>query len=288
MEEVTKTIYYAGINKEKITREPVKTSCRAAREERGAFFRHQESPSQVKTSCRAAREDREERGELFLHQGIFRRIKGKRLPVYKLNRTLPFPGGRLRIYFSLFGEEDVKIRKRRPERSLKKLYRLLEEGISCVNREGFCEEVLVSEELRKILNMEKKEIPLPLWAVCLKEKAPFHRVSLLLPREGGGISTEKALELLKPYLSKINFISMLNEENEETRYLEDYFYEEYGLLAVYGKPPEKNTVWLDLSEEEEAFSENYLREKNVRSVNRAETLKFLDTTVKNGYNTKVN
>ena len=54
------------------------------------------------------------------------------------------------------------------------------------------------------------------------------------------------------------------------------------------KKPEPGMVWLDLREEETLEGMGKSVGFKEKSVNRSQTWNFLDTAVKNGYNTEVN
>ena len=69
--------------------------------------------------------------------------------------------------------------------------------------------------------------------------------------------------------------------------------EEYGIIMTKAERATADLPWLDLRDEKEESggpkaSNGSSGENGLRHINYRETLKFLDTAVKNGYNTKVN
>lgn len=112
--------------------------------------------------------------------------------------------------------------------------------------------------------------PMPLLEAMLYEKKGFHSLDIVLPPESRTGVMDTLIHLLNPYLARINTISVVGEEEGLFAELEDYFYGEYGIVVNRAKRAGKNGFILNLWSGAE------------------ETLKFLDTMVKNGYNTKVN
>ena len=113
------------------------------------------------------------------------------------------------------------------------------------------------------------------------------------------------------YLPRINHFTLIGEETEEWRAFGEYIYEEYGIPAAYMRQMEGRgaksgrTVVLDARKDyrvpysaipEGAFYVDLwsVEEKRVqmakmrRDVRYVSVVKFLDTIVKNGYNTIVN
>ena len=64
-------------------------------------------------------------------------------------------------------------------------------------------------------------------------------MNLSLPEECGGETVEEAVRLLSPYLSRINSLVMVGEESESAWQIEDYLYDEYGIVTSYARRPEK-------------------------------------------------
>lgn len=153
-------------------------------------------------------------------------------------------------------------------------------------------------------------LPQELWAVGLYQCRPFDRLCVSLDEERGGYGLEQAQELLLPYLSRLRQVMYFGSESEVFLELEDYLYAEFGLVMtrLTRVPPE--LLWLDLREDPEEKmgraagegegglkGENQLPDQQIIRgknpcpggvVNRPGMLKFLDTAVKNGYNTEVN
>lgn len=223
------------------------------------------------------------------------------LSVYRQVRPLLFEGGLLQIYFSSLPVQAVEpiegnfFQKKKKLRMRQQQWRRLEETIAFV--QGLPEwngtdDVIFSERLQRE-NGRSQDLPLELYAVCLKkikadQKLDLSTVSLSLPNDCGGMAVEGVMSLLLPYLSRVNAVVYVGEESEATGRLEAFLYEEYGILLSYEKKPYQDTVWIDLSEKEGNSLNRYAIENKIYHLNSAEAWKFLDTTVKNGYNTKVN
>ena len=152
------------------------------------------------------------------------------------------------------------------------------------------EETVFSEKLCDLMG-EERELPLFLFSAGLKrlkERQSFAHISISLPEECGPVAVDNIVGLLKPYLSRINYVVFVGKESENAAWVEEYLYGEYGIVMSYGKRPEKNTVWLDLGEKKSAAVEEFAHSNGIYHLCREEMLKFLDTMVKNGYNTKIN
>lgn len=117
---------------------------------------------------------------------------------------------------------------------------------------------------------------------------PTDKISLSLPPDCGQLTMERLQNILKPYLPGLNTVLFVGAEEAVSRMLEEYLYDEYGIVMSYGKIPLRNTLWIDLEDTGGLNLSKYAKENGICHINRAEVLKFLDTAVKNGYNTKVN
>lgn len=226
--------------------------------------------------------------------------KGK-LSVYRQVRTLPFEGGLLQIYFSFLPIQAVTpieghfFKRKRNLRMRQLQWSQLEEAITFVQglpKWDGEDDVIFSERLQRELN-RSQDLPLELYAVCLKKvktdkKSDLSTVSLSFPDDCGEITVEGVRRLLLPYLPRMNVVIYVGEESEATRQLEVFLYEEYGILLSYEKKPHQDAVWIDLREKAGESLNRYAIENKIYHLNSAEVWKFLDTTVKNGYNTKVN
>lgn len=119
------------------------------------------------------------------------------------------------------------------------------------------------------------------------------------------------LELLEPYFPRINHVSAVSDRPQAYEEFAEYIYGEYGIPMAGAKQPDRNlgregrTVILDgkkdyripwsafpkgavyvdfwSSEEKRRLLEKFRRDAKYLSV-----VKFLDTTAKSGYNTRVN
>ena len=117
-------------------------------------------------------------------------------------------------------------------------------------------------------------------------KAPVFSISL--PEECGELMVMRLLTVMKPYLSRINEVLFVGTEDAGAQMLEDYLYDEYGIVMGYGRYPLKNAIWINFEQKQKQKLYKYAKENEICHINGAEVLKFLDTAAKNGYNTKVN
>ena len=211
----------------------------------------------------------------------------KQLPIYKQTRLFTYEDDALQIYFCHLPRKLLEKKTFRKKNGW--LYKLDDAiGRAKVLMEHEDEEmILFSRELSERLGM-RRMLPILLYALCLKQSRQMKdTVSLTLPREGGFMLGEKLLWLLKPYLSRMNNVVFAGEESQATNEIEAYLYEEYGILSSYSKKPQKNTVWIDFGEKQDVSLARYATENGIYQLNDTEVLKFLDTIIKNGYNTEV-
>ncbi|MDO4304250.1 MAG: hypothetical protein Q4D94_10065 [Bacillota bacterium] len=146
--------------------------------------------------------------------------------------------------------------------------------------------------LDPLLGGGKEELPGEVMAAYLYQLRPFDSVCILLP-EDGEYFAEQALWLLRPYLPRIRQAAVCNGESENGQRIREELYLEFGLVAMQTVKPLSGMVYLDLRNEAERLPEavKLAGDKpagDFKCVNRDRTWKFLDTMVKNGYNTKVN
>lgn len=219
-------------------------------------------------------------------------IKKLGLPVRKTGRAYPYllgkehaRAGRLQIYYVLLPEYSGrgfftgKPKKWKAETA----QRLLEEAEERAAIGFDCREQVISAQLAG----NPSQIPPELLAVCLYQYRPFDRLCISLPKESREQELEEALELITPYLPRMKQVTFAGEEGESAGLLEDYLYEEFGIVMTRtGKVP-GGMPWLDLEEDREQETCQAAALKKIKLVSRPETLKFLDTAVKSGYNTKV-
>lgn len=114
------------------------------------------------------------------------------------------------------------------------------------------------------------ELPMQLYAAYLYSLRPFEQICITLPEDCGGCLAQQLKELLLPYLPRIRKIAYDGEKSCVSEELEDFFYQEYGTLMQNIQTVPEEMIRLDF-----------------RTVWK-NTLKFLDTRIKSGYNTEVN
>lgn len=224
------------------------------------------------------------------------------LAVYRCERKMPFAGSgkalgkrcaadsEVQIYFSLLPDSFVKDmgKTRKRKQWLQKLRDAV--GYAQGNPGRGYEDIICSDRLSAFFKRQQ-ELPEELFASGLyagRVNFSFKHINITIPKDCSSLMAERVIRLLGPYLPQINTVSFVGEETENTYLIEDYLYEEYGIITSYQKRPEKNTVWLDFEEEKAMLLTPYVLENGIYHINRNEVLKFLDTTVKSGYNTKVN
>lgn len=209
------------------------------------------------------------------------------LSLKKLNRPLPFPGGRVQVFFALLPEYRGK---RRKTWKSEKAALLVGQTARRAYREQECGEILLEESLGRLLYDQaySQEIPLELMAACLYAQRPFERIAVSLPAEGGEREAEQSMRLLLPYLKRLRSVSLAGERSRASELLEDYLYEEYGMVMSGMSGQEEAIPWLDLSGSGAGERDILIKENRYKRIDDKEALKFLDTAVKNGYNTEVN
>ncbi len=202
------------------------------------------------------------------------RLKKTGLPLKKLNREFPYLTGerrgnmgRLQIYFSLLPEYagkkllSGKPKIWKPEMIERLLFLSGEKAYAC---QGCTEKLIVTD-----ISKYKETLPIELWAVRLYQQRPFDSICISMTPDGGEQELWRLTELLGPYLSRMKRVVLKGSGSPASELLGDYLYEEFGIIMTETEKIPKDMVYLD-------FKNNY------------ETLKFLDTAVKNGYNTEVN
>ncbi|MDE6203901.1 MAG: hypothetical protein K2G19_10540 [Lachnospiraceae bacterium] len=214
------------------------------------------------------------------------------LPVRKIGREYPYllgkeraRAGRLQIYYVLLPEYCGRtFFTGKPKRwKAETAQRLLEEAEERAIIGFDCQEQVMAAQLTKNL----LQIPPELLAVCLYQYRPFDKLCISLPKESRDRELEEMLELITPYLPRMKQVTFAGEEGESAGLLEDYLYEEFGIVMTRaGKVPD-DRPWLDLQEGGPQEADQTVFSKKLKHISRRETLKFLDTTVKSGYNTKV-
>ena len=233
------------------------------------------------------------------------------LPIRKLRREFPYllgqdrrAVGKMQIYHALLPEHRGKTFWAQKPKPWKKetAERLLKEaGERALNRWDCREQIFASQLWDKA-----GEVPQELLAVCLYRCRPFDRLCISLDEEKGVCGISQALEILLPWLPKLRQVIYFGEESEAVLNLEDFLYGEFGIIMMKAECVPEGLPWLDLREEKSQTDtlprqlSGHGREPDVEgSTGRAgrevnccvsplEAIKFLDTAVKNGYNTKVN
>ncbi|MDO4464584.1 MAG: hypothetical protein Q4C57_08540 [Bacillota bacterium] len=226
-----------------------------------------------------ARRKQLERDGLSIHQ-VERRFpyllwEGRNLTAY------------VQIYFTLLPQYEKRLFSKDRIWDLQEAGRLLERAGETAADLRECRERIFARELGGVGD----DIPKELLAVCLHRKRPFEQISIRLPQTGGE-EVDQAVWLLRPYLTRIRQIFLCGEWGEQMMDLEERLYREFGIMTQESLRPPEGILLLDLRSGE-ALTEDGGEQKGSGSrnggcVNCTEALKFLDTTVKNGYNTGVN
>ena len=220
----------------------------------------------------------------YLTTGTLPGKKEKKIPFFRCERYFPYafgkpsvegkiiPAGEVQIYFSVL-PETIEKELLKPRSRKKWVSRIISamnyaEGSLCCTDE---EQILFAERLCGIFDRNQR-LPPELYGAFLweaRKRKRFQSITISLPEECSFALAETVKSLLWPYLSRMNSITFTGKETRATRELEDFFYEEYGIVTGYGSEEGANTPHL-----------NFFMQR--------EMLKFLDTAVKSGYNTGVN
>lgn len=221
-----------------------------------------------------------------------RKMKKEGLPIHKMRREFPYllggsrGTGRIQIYYALLPEYrkkgclSGKPKSWKPERAIQ----LLEEADRKASLTLDCREQVWAAEL----DNQYREIPIELTAALLYRQRPFDKICITLSADGGEYELSQVADLMNPYLSRTRQVFFKGEENPAYEELEEYLYEEFGILAARTDMPPAEMPWLDMEESRAVFSAGTASCFHGKHICRLETLKFLDTLVKNGYNTEVN
>lgn len=212
------------------------------------------------------------------------------LSIKKLGREFPYllgrgreAAGRMLIYYALLPEYSKKKPFTGKPRRWKKetAVKILEGAEQKAAVEYGCREQILSPGFGGTI----AQPPLELLAVCLYRMRPFDRLCLSLPEDAGEYELEQAMELMEPYLPRMREVMLVGEDGSASEKLEKHLYEEFGMILTKQEKPSSKCPWLDLREEngEEIKRKDFQRDS--RQISREEALKFLDTVVKNGYNT---
>lgn len=214
----------------------------------------------------------------------FQKRKEETIPLFRCERRFPYAfgkpfvegkltaAGEVQIYFGVLPEtiEKELIRPRSRKKWLVRIRNVMdyaESAFGCTDEE----QIIFSEKLCALFD-RRQRLPPELYGAFLWEarrREHFSALTLSLPEDCGFAETEAVKSLLWPYLPRMNGIAFRGKETKAARELENFFYEEYGIVTEYGS-----------GEGESALRVNFFMQR--------EMLKFLDTVVKSGYNTEVN
>lgn len=202
----------------------------------------------------------------------------------------PVETGVLQIYYSLLPEEILtdmgKAGKRK--RWMQKISQAVEMAGTVAEGTNL-PAVLFSKDLCSILK-RKQELPYELYGALLfqaRKDKTLENITLSMPGEHSSLMTDEVLALIEPYLAGTKKVVFTGEETKESMWMEDYLYQEYGIIMDYGKSPAEYSVWIALEGAEGAVLQG-VSGRGIYPINCEIIWKFLDTIVKSGYNTKVN
>lgn len=217
------------------------------------------------------------------------------LPIKRLSRKFSYlywerrnVAASLQVNYALLPQKEKGLWREREWRSETVEKLLGKTAENAARRCSFPEQVI-----NPLLGKNRSELPVEVMAVCLYRHRPFDRICLSLPEEGE-YYVEQALWLLRPYLPRIRRAFICGGENENGDIVRSELYEEFGLVLMEAKRPELGMVWLDLRKDVGIWTNEEVAkmEKDTgferKCVNVPWAWKFLDTAVKNGYNTVVN
>ena len=192
--------------------------------------------------------------------------------VYRSARRGKIHKGYIQYYFAPIPEYQyhfIKCRAWKPEN----LRRYIQKAFDIIRPDDY----YIHPDLRDLLGgKEQYELPpLSLLEAMLGEREKISAVEIILPADSRIGVKDTISALLYPYLHRVNTVTLIGGSEAVCTELADFFYSEFGILTTHLKRPTVNGLphqrpfVLDLWSGE------------------SETLKFLDTMVKNGYNTMV-
>lgn len=227
-------------------------------------------------------------------------LKKAGLPLRKLEREFPYllGGGRkrikkLQVYFAVLPEyAGKKLFKGNPRNwKIKCARNLFNDAWERAYTSLGCTELILtmpyesSEEsaaARLLALSPVTELPIELWAVRLYQARPFDSLCILLPEDAGKKEAERIKELLEPYLPRMRRVFFKGKKSAVSELLAGYLYEDFGIVMTETPKVLPDVPALDFCMQADDNGRKSL------FISREEILKFLDITVKNGYNTKVN
>ena len=151
-----------------------------------------------------------------------------------------------------------------------KLKRYIKQALDIVNPDDY----YLHPDLRRLLGGEDNYDlpPLALLEAMLSDCEKMDSVEIILPADSR-IGVRETIEaLLYPHLPHINNVTLVGGNEATCAELADFFYSEFGILSMNLKRPTANT---------HAHKRPYILDL---WSGESETLNFLDTMVKNGYN----
>ena len=190
------------------------------------------------------------------------------IELHELKRPLPVPDGRVRVYFALWPEyrKQSFIRKKYKEWKLPELQTEMEKFRQKAGLMYDCWEILYEETFRdKAWSVTDQDLPLCVLQAWLYAQRPFDTVCLSDEWNRGMYDMQVLIDLLTPYLPRMKRVIWTGEEGTVSESLQNYLYEEYGMILLRDRRIPEGAV----------------------EIRRAQAWKFLDATVKNGYNTLV-
>ena len=195
-------------------------------------------------------------------------IYHKPIEIYEVKRKLSIPSGSVSVCYALWPEyrKESLFRKKPKEWKIPELQRELEELKQKAECDHDCWEMLYSAQFQeKAWPVTEQELPFCVLQAWLYAQRPFD--TLYLPEEWnqGMQDAEQLMELLIPYLPRLKNVVWTGEEGKVSESLQNYLYEEYGMILLFDRKIPGGAV----------------------VIRRVQAWKFLDATVKNGYNTLV-
>lgn len=191
-----------------------------------------------------------------------------RPPIYRIAREFPVPDGSVQICYAFLPEYRRKsfFRKRPIPYKPSELQKYLEELEQRALEEYGCREILFARDFGKEGGSSmQQELPVCVLQAWLHAQRPFDTLCVTDGWGEGMYAMEQLFELLPPYLPRLRHVVWIGEENTVSENLKDYLYEEYGMILLFVKEIPPKAVVLQ----------------------KTQAWKFLDATVKNGYNTLV-
>jgi hypothetical protein len=192
--------------------------------------------------------------------------------VYRSARRGKIHKGYIQYYFAPIPGYQYHFIKRRAWKP-EKLRRYIQGAFDIIRPDDY----YVHPDLRRLLGNEGQDDlpPLSLLEAMLGEREKISAVEIILPPESRAGVKDTVTSLLYPHLNRVNDVTLVGGDEAICTELADFFYGEFGILATCLKRrsasgfADRRPFVLDLWSGE------------------SETLKFLDTMVKNGYNTMV-